>query len=164
MRFCIGLLLLCKIILAVDMYDIEGIWKIPEETEGKVSIAKIFIENNKAYAYAFMYANENNNELIIRNIDDEYSNARKLKNKIFLSGLEFDGDGWDNGKIYNPNNGELYNASATLSSDKNILKIRVSFDSFGLLGRTLEWKRLNDKDFIPPNRNEIDIINALRDK
>lgn len=164
MRFYISLLLLCKTLFAVEMHDIEGIWEIPEETEGKVSIAEIFIENNKAYAYTFMYANEKNNKLTIRNIDDENGNVRKLKNMIFLSGLEFNGDEWDNGRIYNPNDGELYNVSASLSSDKNILKIRVSFDRFGLLGRTLEWKRLNKNDFLPPNHNKIGIVSALRDE
>ncbi|MDE6885862.1 MAG: DUF2147 domain-containing protein [Helicobacteraceae bacterium] len=140
--------------------DIEGVWEIPEEIEGQSSIGKIFIENDKAFVYTFKYIfSEDSSE---RNIDNEESNAKLLKNKIFISNLEFDGKQWDNGKVYNPNDGEIYNVSAELSDDKNTLLVRISYDRFGFLGKTLQWSRVSNFSHHIPKHDgfvSLDLVN-----
>ncbi len=141
--------------------DIEGIWEIPEEIDGNVSIAEIFVKENKAYVYAFLYATKVNNELIERDISKEKSDAATLKNTIFLSDLTFNGESFVDGKMYRPSNGNVYYVSANLSEDKQTLNVRVSIDSFGLFGETLTWKRLPSNKYKPPSRDNITIVDAL---
>lgn len=142
--------------------DINGIWEIPEEAEGFVSIGEIFTQDDIAYAYAFAYAKKVGDGLVPRVLSDENKNANNLKDKIFLSNLEFNGKKWVNGRIYNPNNNKIYYAEAYLSQDKNTLFIKVSIDSFGIIGVTLEWYRIHDTRYIPPNHDEIMMIDELK--
>ncbi len=48
---------------------------------------------------------------------------------------------WENGKIYNPEEGKEYSASITLKSDTLLVR---GFVGFSLLGKTVEWKRLKE--------------------
>lgn len=147
----------------INEYDINGIWKIPEEIEGNISIGEIFTKNNKAYAYAFAYAKIENNVIVDRELDNKISNAKNLKGKIFLSDLEFNGKRWVNGRIYNPNNNGIYYAEAYLSEDKNTLFLKVSVDSFGIIGITLKWHRILGEIYEPLECNEITIIEELKE-
>lgn len=152
---------LISYLFSLDIKDIEGIWKIPEEIEGQSSIGEIFIKDNKAFAYAFQYAYDKNGKLVNRDISNENSDAVRLKNTIFLSDLEFNGEKWVNGKIYRPSNGEVYNVSAKLL-DKSILLLRVSYDGFGILGKTLIWHRLDRNEYNAPKLDSIKIVEHLK--
>lgn len=147
----------------INENDINGIWEIPEEVEGFVSIGEIFTKDRVAYAYAFEYAEKIDNKLIPRILDDKNKNANTLKGKIFLSNLEFNGKKWVNGRIYNPNNSGVYYAEAHLSQDKNTLFIKVSIDSFGIIGITLKWYRIHDTKYTPLNHDEIIMIDKLKE-
>lgn len=159
-----GIMLMMNLYADVDKSSIEGVWEIPEEVEGQVSIGRIFIKGNRAYAYAFMYANKNGDELQLRDVDSEDSDAKDLKNMIFLANLKFDGECWVDGKIYRPSNGKLYSASACLSEDKNILSIRVSYESFRILGRTLQWNRLDSNKYKTDPSNAIMISEFINEE
>lgn len=148
---------------SVKESDINGIWAIPEEIEYNISIGEIFTQDNKAQAYAFAYAKMENGKIIDRELTNEESNAKDLRGKIFLSNLEFNGKRWVNGKIYNPNNGGIYYAEAYLSEDKNTLFLKVSIDSFGIIGITLEWYRIEDTIYKPLEYNEIAMIDELKE-
>lgn len=147
----------------INENDINGIWEIPEEVEGYSSIGEIFTQDKKVYAYAFEYAKKVDNKLIKRELGDENKNANNLRGKIFLSNLEFNGKRWVNGRIYNPNNGKIYYAEAYLSKDKNTLFIKVSIDSFGIIGITLEWYRITNTPYIPLQQHEIALIDKLKE-
>lgn len=159
----IKVFIICSLCIAGEFneHDIEGIWKIPEEIDGNSSIGEIFIKNNKAYAYAFKYVFDNGYVLIDRDIKNENSDAKKLINTVFLYDLEFDGEKWVNGKIYNPNDKSTYNVTATLEDNGLVLSLRVSYDIFGLIGKTLKWNRLNKSAYITPKIEDVRIIKSL---
>lgn len=57
-----------------------------------------------------------------------------------LKNFEFKGDGvWEEGKIYDPENGKTYSCKMTLRDSEN-LDVR-GFVGFSLLGRTENWTR-----------------------
>ncbi|RDU58661.1 DUF2147 domain-containing protein [Helicobacter sp. MIT 99-5507] len=147
----------------INENDINGIWEIPEEIEGFASIGEIFTQDKIAHAYAFAYAKKAGDKLVPRILDDENKNANNLKGKIFLSNLEFNGKKWVNGRIYNPNNGGVYYAEAHLSQDKNTLFIKTSIDSFGIIGITLKWYRIQDTKYTPLNHDEVIMIDELKE-
>lgn len=165
MRLILPCILIVTSIFAdnITQHDIKGIWEIPEEIEGQSSIGEIFVQDGQYYAYAFAYVKKDNNQLVERKVDSEQSNAKNLKDKVFLYNLKFDGTKWDDGKIYNPNNGSTYYAQAYLSDDKKTLEIRVSIDSFGLIGKTLVWNRMDTSSFSPPPHNKIVFIDELKE-
>ena len=57
----------------------------------------------------------------------------------FIVNFEFTEEKWKHGRIYNPENGKYYKADLELKD--GILKVR-GWIGFRLLGRTVEWKRL----------------------
>ncbi len=66
--------------------------------------------------------------------------SRPLLGLKILGDLSYKGDNeWEDGWIYDPNNGDTYQCQATLE-DKNTLAIR-GFIGFSLFGRTETWKR-----------------------
>lgn len=163
MRFFIwGLLLVNLYSSEINKDDINGIWEIPEEISGQFSIGEIFSENDRAFAYVFEYLQDMNGKFIRRDIENEESNAHTLARKIFIANLKFDEGKWSEGRIYNPNDGQIYHIKAELSSDKQTLSLRVSLDSFGILGKTLQWRRIQDLKYLPPSHDNITMIEALQ--
>lgn len=163
MRFWIIIICIAKLFgFEVKENDIEGIWQIPEEIEGQISIGEIFIKENKAFAYAFAYAFYDHGKLKNRDISKENSDATMLRNKIFLSNLKWDGKKWINGRIYRPSTGGVYAVSAILI-DKNTLSLRISYDRWGFLGKTLIWNRLNKAKYKTPRIESINIIDELKE-
>lgn len=161
MKFWIIIICIANI-YGFEVNNIAGIWQIPEEIEGQISIGEIFIKDDKAYAYAFEYAINDNGKLKYRDISKENSDASKLRNKIFLVNLKWNGKEWINGRIYRPSTGGVYAVSAKLV-DENTLSLRISYDRWGFLGKTLIWNRLNKESYKTPNIKSIKIIDALRE-
>ena len=60
--------------------------------------------------------------------------------KIILKGCEKDGDTYDDGTIYDPENGKTYDC--TLKLKGNILSLR-GYVGISWFGRTTEWVRAN---------------------
>ena len=75
------------------------------------------------------------------NNPDKSHRSRQLIGLNMLSGLKEVGDEYKEGKIYDPGNGKTYNCSMKLEGD--VLKVRGSLDKRGLLGRTMDWFRVN---------------------
>lgn len=68
--------------------------------------------------------------------------SRELIGLNMLSGLMEKGGEYSGGKIYDPGNGKTYNCSMKVEGD--VLKVRGSLDKKGLLGRTMDWFRVNE--------------------
>ena len=96
----------------------------------------IFKENNKYYAYSFAYTNSNDVVYDVNNTKKELRNL-PLKGLVYLYDLEFKNGEWKNGKIYNPEQGKVYNAKIELSNNKQEIKLKASIDGAGLFGKTL---------------------------
>lgn len=75
------------------------------------------------------------------NNPDKSLRSRQLIGLNMLSGLKKSGNEYKEGKIYDPGNGKTYNCSMKLEGD--VLKVRGSLDKRGLLGRTMDWFRVN---------------------
>lgn len=73
---------------------------------------------------------------------DKSLRDRELMGLNMLSGLSFNGKDYSDGKIYDPGNGKTYNCSMKVNG--NVLKVRGSLDKKGLMGRTMDWFRVED--------------------
>jgi len=77
-------------------------------------------------------------------VDDKNPDAglrmRPIQGLELMRDFRFDGDNeWEDGKIYDPENGKTYSCKMTLENN-NILKVR-GYIGFSLLGRTSIWTR-----------------------
>ena len=58
-----------------------------------------------------------------------------------LEGFSYDEDlEWEDGEIYDPDNGKTYSCVMNLIPEKNILEVR-GYIGISLIGRTEEWIR-----------------------
>ncbi|MCU0469258.1 MAG: DUF2147 domain-containing protein [Arcicella sp.] len=74
------------------------------------------------------------------NNPDEKLREQNIIGSVILKNFEFTGKAWENGTIYDPNNGKTY--SCTMKVKKaNELEIR-GFIGISLLGRTTVWTKV----------------------
>ena len=66
--------------------------------------------------------------------------SRPLMGLSILQNVEFDDDEWDDGTIYDPENGETY--ECVITKNGNTLHVR-GYIGFSFIGRTTEWTRAN---------------------
>lgn len=75
-----------------------------------------------------------------RNIDAS-KRARPLLNMVLMYNFKYDGGNvWNDGKIYNPEDGKEYNCKMTLVNP-NTLEVR-GYVGISLLGKTQTWTRI----------------------
>jgi uncharacterized protein (DUF2147 family) len=80
----------------------------------------------------------------IKNPDCSLHN-RKVIGMTILKDLVFNNNNtWTKGTVYDPNNGSIYNAEVTISSDGLTLSIR-GYKGISIFGRTERWRRSNRK-------------------
>lgn len=77
-----------------------------------------------------------------RNNPDSNLRSRQLMGLNMLSGLKASNGEYSGGKIYDPGNGKTYNCS--MKVDGKVLKVRGSLDKKGLIGRTMDWFRVEE--------------------
>jgi len=71
---------------------------------------------------------------------DESLRNRELRGLVILSGFRYEDSGrWSGGRIYDPNSGNTYRGTITLT-DRNTLKLR-GYIGVSLFGRTETWRR-----------------------
>lgn len=122
--------------------DILGIWWTPKK-DGRIEIYK---EKDKYFGKIIWLIPEERESLDDENPDED-KRKRPLQGLINLKNFEFTGDSWEEGTIYDPDNGSTYDCILKLKN-KNKLKVR-GFIGISLLGRTEIFKRYNpekDKD------------------
>lgn len=122
---------------------IAGIWF----TEGNKSKVKVYKKNDKFYGKIIWLKERNdpygNPKKDVRNTD-ESKRERRILGLLILRGFEYDGDReWDDGEIYNPEDGETYSCVLTLSDDGNTLDVR-GYIGISLFGKTTVWKRAEE--------------------
>ncbi len=68
--------------------------------------------------------------------------SRPLLNLNIMTGFSYDGGNvWDDGKIYNPEDGKTYSCKMTLKTP-NTLDVR-GYVGISLIGKTQTWTRIN---------------------
>lgn len=133
--------IICMMIPAFAAFaqDVIGKWKLEDGTaivevyrSGDVYNGKIVWLQNPTEADGTPAKDDNN--------PDPKLKTREVLGLNMLHGLKKDGSKYAGGKIYDPGNGKTYNCSMQVSGD--VLKVRGSLDARGLLGRTMDWFRV----------------------
>ena len=119
-----------------------GTW-FNEEKDCKLRIYKCGKSGEK-YCGKIVWLDEPNEEDGTPKVDDENSDPklqkRPLMGLVIMKGFVYDEDNvWEDGKIYDPENGKEYSCKMTLIS-KDRLDIR-GYIGFSFIGRTAEWTR-----------------------
>lgn len=122
--------------------DIVGSWV----TEENKSIVKIFEKDNKYYGKIIWLKEPNDdqgNEKTDKENPIEKLRSRKLIDMVIMFDFAFDGEKWDNGKVYDPKNGNTYSGTLRMRTD-DIIDLR-GYVGISLIGRTSSWIRYKKK-------------------
>ncbi|HKK39776.1 MAG TPA: DUF2147 domain-containing protein [Cryomorphaceae bacterium] len=131
-----GLTLLSTGLWAQKADDIVGLWLV----ESKDAYIRIF-EKNDLYFGKVTWIEEPYDEEGKPRTDPD---GEPVLDMEIMKNFEFDGEEWIDGTVYDAKEGKTYYGSIEME-DKNTLKLRGSVDSFGILGRTETWTRLEEK-------------------
>ena len=102
----------------------------------------LFEKNGRVYGkiHWLKEPNENGKPKVDKNNPDPSKRNTPALGLVILKDFEKTKDGyWENGTIYDPNNGKTYKCNLTLK-DKNNLDVR-GYIGFSLLGRTESWTK-----------------------
>ncbi len=132
--------------------DISGIYSFKSEDD--ISYIEVFERNGEYHALGFANKSGKSGGKDTKNPNKELRD-RDLRGAVFLWGLKKKSDDeYKDGKIYNFEDGAEYHVSIKVKGDT--LKIRASKDSLGIFGRTIEWKRVSDKEIKPYLSKRVD--------
>ena len=87
---------------------------------------------------------------------DKTLRTRPLLDLQLLTGFKKDGqDSWSDGKIYNPEDGEIYSCEMSIEKKdgKELLQVR-GFVGLPIFGKTQTWIRLKDGESAPWKKKE----------
>jgi uncharacterized protein (DUF2147 family) len=117
---------------AVTKDAVLGEW-LSENKDGKVLIYK---QGEKFFGKISWGRDGNKKDA---NNPDEKLKTQPIVGSVILKGFDFTGKSWENGTIYDPNNGKTYSCNIKMKKP-NELEIR-GFIGISLLGRTTVWTR-----------------------
>lgn len=124
-----------QILKAQKENEIVGLW-LSEPRDAKIQIFKS--SNNKYYGKliwgARMYEKDGKTSRLAKN-------GKPFKDLLMLQGFIFDDGVWDEGTIYDPEEGKTY--SCTIKKNGESLDIR-GYVGISLFGRTTKWTKINE--------------------
>jgi uncharacterized protein (DUF2147 family) len=149
LKYCIIILLFIpQLVYSIEANDIVGKWYTKED-KSQIEIQKA---DNNSYKGEIVWLKEplypssdikagqikvdsNNPDLSLRD--------RPIMGLKLLKDFKFDRNAkkWINGKIYNPDDGKMYNCYMHFNEEGNLF-VRGSIDAWGLIGQTQTWKRV----------------------
>lgn len=119
--------------------DIIGIW-LNENGQGQIQIYK---QGDKYFGKLYWLKEPNgpkgNPKLDVNNPDPQQKN-KPLLGSLILRNFTYDNGEWNNGRIYDPQNGKDYKCYIKLKDPKT-LSLR-GYIGISLLGRTEVWTRV----------------------
>lgn len=125
---------------AVNADAVIGTWLT---ASGKAKV-QIYKENNKYYGKIVWLKNptyEDGNAKTDKNNPDKAKQSVPLLGLNMLKDFEFDDDEWEDGTIYDPENGKTY--SCTIKYRDGKLDLR-GYIGISLIGRTQTWYKVSD--------------------
>lgn len=149
LRTLLFLLIIIKCISAAqDSSRIIGNWL----TEKGRAIFQIYEENGKYHGKLAWSESPGGRD---ENNPDESLRTRKTLGLDLLTNLVYNPkrDRWDNGKIYNPEDGHTYSSHCTISDDGTKLYFR-GFWGISLLGKTQTWTRVTKIPVVDSTRSD----------
>lgn len=123
--------------LAIGANDVVGTW-LTEGGKSKVQISR----SGSQYVGKLIWLKEpmrDGKPKTDRMNENASLRARPIKGMLLLSGFVFKGDHWEDGKIYNPEDGKTYSCTLRLK-DAHTLEVR-GYVFNPVLGKTQYWKR-----------------------
>jgi uncharacterized protein (DUF2147 family) len=137
-NFSAAFVLTC-VTMTAHATDLIGFWTTIDDETGKArSVVEIYKEEGKLSGKVVEVIGETENDICTK-CNGELKN-HPIVGLRFMWGLEKDGNGWDDGKILDPNNGEIYSSKLEISEDGNILDVR-GYVGFAAFGRSQTWHR-----------------------
>ncbi len=120
--------------------DVIGVWLTGGKEPAKIQIYKV---GKKYYGKIVWLKNplQKDKPKLDANNPDKNKRNQPIIGIIILTGFEFDGNEWANGKIYDPESGKTYSCNLSLK-DNATLKVRGCV-GFSMFGRTETWTRTN---------------------
>jgi uncharacterized protein (DUF2147 family) len=128
----------------IKAQDIVGTWKTIDDETGKAkSVVKIYKGGDDKYygkiIKLFREVGEDQNPKCT-----ECSGSKKdqlIIGMIIISGMEKDGDEWEDGTILDPKNGNVYDCEMEIIGGK--LEVR-GYLGFSFIGRTQVWEKYTE--------------------
>ncbi|MFH2096581.1 MAG: DUF2147 domain-containing protein [Bacteroidota bacterium] len=118
--------------------DIAGKWV----TEENKSIVEVFEKDGKYYGRIIWLKEPNDDDGLPKKDTKNPSEKlrdRPIKGIVFMKGFEYKDGKWENGKVYDPESGNLYSGTLKLITiDEMDLR---GYIGISLLGRTSKWTR-----------------------
>lgn len=132
------MLMITTVMYAQSADDILGTW-LTEGGKSKVVVTKV---DGKYYGKIIWLKTPNRDGKPKKDIhnEDEPLRSRPILGMNVIAGFEWDDDEYEDGTIYDPENGKLYSCVITFT-DKNTLDVR-GYIGFSLIGRTTVWTRV----------------------
>ena len=119
--------------------DVVGKWKL-EDGSAIVEVYKSGDAFNGKIVWLEKPTEADGTPAVDNNNPDKALRSRKLIGLNMLSDLKASNGEYTGGKIYDPGNGKTYNCS--MKVDGKGLTVRGSLDKKGLIGRTMDWFRV----------------------
>lgn len=120
-----------------------GIWE-PGHGKAKVKITKVGEKYFGKIVWLKEPLNDKGEKKTDANNPDEKMHDTPLLGYKILKDFEYSGDGvWENGTIYDPENGSLYSCTITKKTDTKI-EVR-GYIGVSMIGRTDTWTKLERK-------------------
>jgi uncharacterized protein (DUF2147 family) len=118
---------------------IEGVW-LNEEKDARIQIYKA--QDNKFYGKIIWLKepNENGAPKLDKKNPNKGERNKNIVGKIILKEFEREDKKYDDGTIYDPQNGKTYDATITYKG--NTLALR-GYVGISLFGRTTVWERVS---------------------
>ena len=132
----LGFAILSSTLFAQQPDDITGLWLV----EDKDAYIRIYAENDK-YFGKVTWIEEPYDEDGNPQTDPDGEPVLEME---IMKNFKFEEGEWVDGTIYDAQEGKTYYGSIEMK-DTDTLELRGSVDSFGILGRTETWTRIQEK-------------------
>ena len=138
-KILFSFILMLMPLAAAFAQDVIGKWKL-DDGSAIVEVYKNGDSFNGKIVWLQNPTEADGSPAVDSNNPDKALRSRQLIGLNMLSGLKKTGSEYSGGKIYDPGNGKTYNCSMKVEGD--VLKVRGSLDKKGLIGRTMDWFRV----------------------
>jgi len=135
--FSILLLFIPSVVMAQKADDILGYW-LTDDAKAKIEIYKEGGKYNGKIVWLAEPTDEDGNPIVDIENPDKALQSRPLIGLNLVFGFEFDGEHWEAGEIYDPNEGETY--SCRMKLKKGRLEVR-GYIGMPMFGRTVIWTK-----------------------
>ncbi|MGC7402552.1 DUF2147 domain-containing protein [Pandoraea pneumonica] len=127
--------------MAADEATPAGVWKTIDDNTGKPKALVTITEKDGEYIGTITKGlGENDDPERICTACTDARKGQKMLGLQIINGIRKDGEGFDGGKILDPENGKEYRCKMTLLDGGKKMEVR-GYIGISLLGRTQTWIR-----------------------